>query len=419
MFSGYTLSQKAQWRGENRDGHFNETGLLQSWPEDGPELLVNVKGMGRGFSMPIVDNETVYITGSKDAMDYLTKVDLEGNIEWSVPFASSWSKSFPDARSSPTVLGDRVVTISGSGVVACMDTESGSMLWSVDGFTKFEGRCGQWGIAESPLVVDGKVFYTPGGEQTTMVALDLETGKTLWATESLKDTSAYVAPILVEHGEKKIIVGMTASYVFGVDANDGTFLWTYKYFDLNTPLFHVWVPFINCITPVYRDGRLYVTSGYNHGGVMLELNEEGTDVSVVWSDTVLDSHHGGVVVFNDHIYGSNWIDNSNGNWCCIDWETGKIRYEKEWQTKGSVIAADNRLYCYEEKRGLLALVDPTPEDFNIISTFRIREGSGPHWAHPAISDGKLFVRHGDILMLYDIKKDTGKLTENINEPKSK
>jgi outer membrane protein assembly factor BamB len=373
--------------------------------------------MGRGFSMPVVDNGTVYVTGSKEAMDYLTKVGPEGNTQWSVPFGSSWSKSFPDARSSPTIAGNRVVAISGGGVVACLDAESGNMLWSVDGFDKFEGRCGQWGIAESPLVVDGKVIYTPGGVLTTMVALDLESGETLWTTESLKDTSAYVAPILVEHGNKKMIIGITARYVFGVDAEDGTFLWTYRYYDLNTPLFHVWAPVINCMTPVYRNGRVYITSGYNHGGVMLELNEAGTDVSVVWNDTLLDNHHGGVVVLNDRIYGSNWIDNSNGNWCCIDWETGQTRYEKEWQTKGSIITADNRLYCYEEKRGFLALVDPNPEDFSIISKFRIREGSGPHWAHPAISDGKLIVRHGDVLMLYDIGKESDKLTENTNELK--
>jgi len=135
---------------------------------------------------------------------------------------------------------------------------------------------------------------------------------------------------------------------------------------------------------------------------------------VVWSDTVLDSHHGGVVVINDHIYGSNWIDNSNGNWCCIDWETGKTRYVKEWNSKGSVITADNHLYCYEEKRGNFALVKVNPNDFEIVNSFRISEGSGPHWAHPAISDGKLFVRHGDVLMLYDIKNETKKLTENTN-----
>lgn len=400
--SGY--SQTAQWRGENRDGHFNETGLLKSWPEEGPELLVAVEGMGRGFSMPVVDNETVYVTGNKDSMDYISAVDLEGNIRWSVPFAPAWYNSFPESRSVPAIIGDRAVVISGAGVVVCLDIETGETFWSVDGFNEFKGRCGEWGIAESPLVVDNKVICTPGGYETTMVALDFNTGETVWTTESLKDTAAYVSPILVDYAGKDMIVGMTASFVFGVDARDGAILWRYKYYDLETPLWHIWAPVINCISPVYRDGHLYITSGYNHVGVMLELNEEGTDVGMVWKDTVLDCHHGGVVLVDGYIYGSNWTDNSNGDWCCIDWETGQTMYVKEWQTKGSVITAENLLYCYDERRGNLALAEASPEGFNIISSFRIREGSGAHWAHPSISDGRLFIRHGDVLMIYDIRE---------------
>jgi outer membrane protein assembly factor BamB len=136
---------------------------------------------------------------------------------------------------------------------------------------------------------------------------------------------------------------------------------------------------------------------------MLELNKDGFGVNFVWKDSVLDCYHGGVVLINGYIYGSNWIDNSHGNWCCVDWETGKTMYVREWETKGSMITADNRLYCYDERRGNVALVEPTPEDFKIISTFRIRQGSGPYWAHPSIYDGKLIIRHGDVLMVYDLR----------------
>jgi outer membrane protein assembly factor BamB len=402
LFSIPAFAQKAQWRGENRDGHFNETGLLQSWPEGGPELLFSVEGIGKGFSMPVVDDGIVYVTGNKDSMDYLSAVDLTGNIKWSVPYGPAWYKTFPESRSIPTVIDSRIFVVSGSGVVVCLDTEAGDIIWSVEGFKKFEGRHGEWGIAESPLVIDDKVIYTPGGNKTTVVALDKNTGEILWMTKSLKDTTAYVSPILVEYGGKKMIVGITASFIYGVDAEDGTILWNYKYYDLETPLWHVWAPVINCISPVYHDGHIYATSGYDHVGVMLELNEDGTDVSVVWSDTTLDCHHGGVVLIDGYIYGSNWKDNSNGQWCCIDWNTGKTMYVREWECKGSMITAENLLYCYEERRGNVALVEATPEDFNIISSFRIRQGTGPHWAHPSIKDGKLFIRHGDVLMVYDI-----------------
>jgi outer membrane protein assembly factor BamB len=399
-------SQHAQWRGENRDGHFHEIGLLRNWPEEGPQQLFSVEGIGRGFSMPVGHEGHVYVTGNKDSMDYLSCIDFDGTMKWSVPFAPGWNKSFPDTRTAPTIVNNKAVMISGSGVVACLDAVSGRRLWSVDGFNIFKGRCGAWGIAESPLVVDEKVIYTPGGNKTTMVALDLNTGRTIWTTKSLKDTSAYVAPIVVEYAGKRMIVGVTARYIFGVDASDGSMMWHLRYYDLDRPLFHKWAPVINCVSPIHHNGHIYVTSGYNHVGIMLKLNEEGSNVELVWKDTVMDTHHGGVVLLDGFIYGSNWIDNRKGKWCCIEWETGKIRYEKEWETKGSVIAADNHLYCYEEQRGNLALVKATPENFEVVSSFRVKEGTGPHWAHPAISDGKLFVRHGDVLMAYDIKEKT-------------
>jgi len=403
FYNATAFSQVSQWRGENRDGHFPGTGLMQSWPEEGPQLVASLKGMGRGFSMPVVHKRIVYVTGSKDSMDYLSAVDLEGNLKWSKPYGAAWGKSFPEARSAPTILEGRAYMVSGGGVVACVDIGSGDVIWSVDGFNKFEGCCGEWGIAESPLVIDDKVIYTPGGHKTTMVALDRYTGETVWMTESLQDTTAYVSPILVNYAGKKMIVQVTASSVLGVDAEGGNILWRYRYYDLKTPLWHKWAPVINCITPVYHEGQIYVTSGYDHVGVMLDLNEEGTGVSEVWVDSILDCHHGGVVLIGGYIYGSNWIDNSHGDWCCINWETGRTMYVRKWETKGSLVTDGQRLYCCDERRGNMALVEINPEEFNIISSFRIPEGSGPYWAHPSISDGKLLFRHGDVLMIYQIR----------------
>jgi outer membrane protein assembly factor BamB len=104
------------------------------------------------------------------------------------------------------------------------------------------------------------------------------------------------------------------------------------------------------------------------------------------------------------IFGSNWIDNGNGNWCCIDWNTGKKMYEATWNNKGSIIAADGMLYCYDEKKGFVGLVKPNPQKFDLVSSFKVPKGSGPHWAHPVISNGILYIRHGSALMAYDIKK---------------
>lgn len=85
------------------------------------------------------------------------------------------------------------------------------------------------------------------------------------------------------------------------------------------------------------------------------------------------------------------------------WDTGEIKYVEDWDTKGALVMADGMLYAYNE-RGNVGLIEPDPDDFKLISEFRITDGAGPHWAHPFISDGKMLIRHGDVLMVFDVNE---------------
>jgi hypothetical protein len=405
VLSQYAAAQSiSQWRGPDRNGVFPESGLLKSWPEQGPELLWMNDNLDKGLSSVSVTDTEIFVTGLEDSTEYLTALDLNGNQLWRLPYGFGGKTSYPDSRCTPTVEKDHIYLISGRGKVVCVNRTEKKIQWEVPAFEKYQGKHWIWGIAESPLLVDDKVIYSPGGHQTTMVALDKHTGETVWETQSLNDTSSFVSPILINFGRNKIIVNLTINYLFGVDADDGRILWNVKYSDIHTPTFHLWAPRNNAITPLYHEGYLFITSGYDHVGVMFKLTKEGNDIQQVWVNSSLDCHHGQVVRFGNYIYGANWISNQKGNWCCVDWTTGNTLYEKEWYTKGSIIAADNMLYCYEERRGNLALVEPSPDDFKIISSFRITEGSGPHWAQPVIHKGVLYIRHGNALLAYDIKK---------------
>lgn len=401
-----SASDWPQWRGLHRDGKSDETGLLRTWPEKGPEILWSIEGIGRGHSSPSVKDNTVYVTGMIDRTDYLQAISTEGKVLWKIPIGRGWFEAEKGVRSTPTVDGERIYVISGMGEISCIDAVKAEAVWTVPAFEKFRGEHGQWGIAESLLLIDGKVIYTPAGKETTMVALDKKTGETVWKSESLPDYTGYVSPIQILWGGRKIIANVTANYIFGVDSQDGKILWKYRYSDLDTPTWHPDAPIINIPTPIFHQGNLYVTSGYDHVGVMFTLSGDATDLEFVWKDATLDCHHGGVVLVDGYIYGSNWIDNARGNWVCIEWKTGKTLYETKWQTKGSIIYADGRLYCYEERRGIMALVKPDPKKFSIVSQFRVEAGAGPHWAHPAISNGILYIRHGDTLTAYDIKEPT-------------
>ena len=204
-----------------------------------------------------------------------------------------------------------------------------------------------------------------------------------------------------------MLINVSLKYVFAVDVSAGKLLWKVNHTEALNSAKSVAIypdaPLIKCVTPLYRNGYIYVTGGYDHGGLMLKLSGDGNQASVSWTDELLDVHHGGVVLVNGYIYGSNWIDNSRGNWCCIDWNTGKKMYETPWNCKGSIISAEGMLYVYDEKNGNVGLVKANPEKFDLVSSFKIKEGSGPHWAHPVIHHGKLYIRHGNALMVYNIK----------------
>jgi outer membrane protein assembly factor BamB len=388
-----------QWRGPNRDGKSTETGLLKSWPEGGPKMLWSVQGLGDGYSSISISNGLIYTVGKFKNEGKIFAIDLDGDKKWETKYGKEWTKSVPGVRGTPTVDGDRLYFISGVGVVYCFDAENGDIKWQVNAFEDSNAEYSKWGIAESALIDSEKIFFTPGGQKATMVALDKFTGQTIWTSKSIEDEASYCSPIIVERGGKRIVVNMTASNIIGVHADTGQLLWQYdveEYIEDNRE--------IHASTPVYSDGCIFVTSGYDMGGVQLRISEDGTSVSKVWSTQVLDNHHGGVVLVDGYLYGSNWRGNPKGDWVCLDWETGEVKFETKWnERKGSIIYADGMLYCYDEKNGIVGLVKATPEKFEVISSFEVELGEDEHWAHPVILNGRLYIRHGEALMAYDIK----------------
>lgn len=396
-----------EWRGLNRSGIYAENGLLTEWPAEGPKLLWATENLPKGYSSACVTDKGIFVTGIIDSMDVMVALNANGEVKWTTPYGRYWGASFQDSRSTPTYENNKLYVTSGYSDVACIDATTGKIIWQVKGKEQFGGTYGEWGHAESLLINGNHLYFTPGGPKTTMVAMDKNTGKTVWMSETLNDNPAYVSPILIEQNGKKQIIGLTEMYIFGINPEDGKIHWKENYFELQSEeCKKVWgdAPKINTITPIYKDGFVYVSQGYNHVGAKFQLAGDLSKVTLVWTDSVLDCHHGGVVLMNDYLYGSNWLNNGNGNWCCIDWKTGKKMYEQAWNCKGSIIATEGLLYCYDEKRGFIGLVRPNPEKFDLISSFKVPKGTGPHWAHPVIDNGVLYIRHGEALMAYNIKK---------------
>jgi outer membrane protein assembly factor BamB len=233
------------------------------------------------------------------------------------------------------------------------------------------------------------------------IALNKTNGDIIWKSASLNEKPGYISPILINYAGKKAIVNVSLGHIFAVDVSNGEFLWTVPV--VRPKSYKPEWDLILCVTPLYHDGKVYVTGGYDIGAMMVNIANDGKSANVAWKDSILDVHHGGVVLLDGYIYGSNWLNNGDGNWCCIDWNSGKKMWEEHWNCKGSIISAEGLLYIYDEKKGNVGLLKATPEKFDLVSSFQVTQGDkGPFWAHPVIHNGILYIRHNNALMAYNI-----------------
>lgn len=405
-----TLSVSAEdvlgFRGENRQGRYNEENLLKSWPEGGLEPVWVYDGLGAGWGSPAVVSRRVFVTGT-DANDpkaeTLTHLGRQGEKIWSVKTGPVWEKSHSVARNTPTYVpgearGDGMLyVLTGGGTLVCVAEKDGSVVWQQDVRGQYEGRPGSWGYAESPVVIGDRVVVSPGGSKASMVAFNRKNGRVLWQAEAMGDSSSYAAPVLW----KEQLVQVSGNNVFAIDSRTGAVCWK--------------MPAsagegkgrndINCNNVLIKDNRVLVVSGYNDPALMFEISPVGNSAKLVWTNDILDPHHGGAVLLNGKIYSSTWLNNSSGTWACVDWASGKTHYDTAWESlgKGSIVAAGDMLIMYEEKRGTVALAKPNPDKLDIVSSFQFRLGAKEHWAHPVVSAGRLYIRRGNVLAMYDIR----------------
>ena len=386
-----------QWRGIDRTGIFHETGLMTSWPEEGPSLLWYFDGLGEGHSSPAIANNTIFVTGMIDENGYLFAFDLNGNLLHQVSYGVEWNRNFHGTRGTPTISDGKIYLTSGMGILYCFDLHSLDLIWEKDLLTTFGGTNLRWGFTESPLVVDNKVIVTPGGEQYNVVALNKKTGELIWSTPGMGDTSAYCSAIYINTHDIPLVITLTSRHIIGIDARNGQLIWSYE--SRNT---HG----IKSNTPLYHEGMLMWTA-VDKGATMLRLLDGGRNVELVWHIPYLDNMMGGYVKMGNYLYASSSGERSSPfpsrDWFCVNWYTGEIKWRAQDIDIGAIIANDGLLYIYSH-RGEMALVRPNPERMEVISQFPITLGTGTHWAHPIIYKGVLYIRHGDTLMAFDIKK---------------
>jgi outer membrane protein assembly factor BamB len=393
-----------QWRGPKRDGVSTETGLLKEWPKEGPKLLWEAKGAGRGYSSMAVAAGKVYTVGDAPSTEsgkdeYLTCLEEQtGKVVWQAKLGAPYVNRTDDrssSRSTPTVDGSLLYVLTGNGDLVCLQTADGKEVWRKNMQKDFGGKKGDgWAYSESVLIDGDNVVCTPGGK-TTMTALNKKTGSPVWKAVLPSSPGAGHASIVpTEVGKTRVLVQTTAGSALGVRADDGKVLWSVGDFGATAV-----VP-----TPVVRGDLALLIRGYNQGGILVRqvADGDGMKVEEVYGlNKALMNKHGGVVLVGDHVYGDT---DSSGSPYCVEFLTGKLMWKKPGPGGTfSLVAADGHLYMHTE-RGVMALVKASPKEYTVVSSFKLPHAGGrPSWAHPAIANGKLFVREGDYVMCYDVK----------------
>lgn len=395
--AGVQAEDWPQWRGPNRDDVSTETGLLQQWPEGGPEKLWTSDKGGLGYAGFSVVGDELFTMGLEDDKEFVVCMDAnDGSVKWSTVIADRFENNWGDGpRSTPAVDGNFVYAMSGRGTLACLRRQSGEIAWSRE-MQDLGGETPFWGYAESPLVDGNKVICTPGGDQGTLAALNKANGEVIWRSTDLTDPAHYASTISATINGTEQYIQLTPSTLVGVNARTGDVIWKQEW-----PGKTAVIP-----TPIYSDGSVYVSSGYGVGCMKIDIGPDNT-VTEEFTNKVMRNHHGGVILVDGNYYG---YSDSVG-WVCQDGETGEVTWREKGELgKGAIAYADNRFYLQDEETGEVVLIEASTEGWSEKGRFKIepqterRKPAGKIWVHPVIANGKLYLRDQEIICCYDISR---------------
>jgi outer membrane protein assembly factor BamB len=395
-----------QWRGVHRDGISKETGLLKTWPKDGPKLAWKNPDVVGGYSTPSIVGDRVYLMGDKDKEEYLIALDAkDGKEQWRTKIGKvgvNKGMQYPGARSTPTVDGDRVYVLASDGDLACVEPIKGEIKWKKNLQSDLAGKVGNWAYAESPLVDGEVVVCTPGGKEATLAALNKKTGETIWkAGVPEGDAAGYGSVIAVNAAGSRQFVQFLADGVVGVDAKTGKYLWRYN---------KTKDPFATIPTPIFHDDCVF-TSGRNGSGLVRVKASAAEEV--FFNKTVLNTI-GTPVLVGNYLYATD----ARGSLVCMDFKTGEVKWTDPSVGAASLCYADGLLYVRgqggngfgpEKNPIFVALVEPSTDGYKERGRFQQPDhGKLPAWPHPVVANGKLYLRDLNVLLCYDVKEVAGK-----------
>lgn len=369
------------WRGPDRNGISRET----AWGAAKPKRIWEAK-LGTGFSSVSVAKGRVYTMGNDRKQDTVFCLsEKTGKVLWKHSYKSPLAARYYEGGTSgtPTVDGDVVYTLGRQGDLFAFKAADGEVLWQKNIAKEIKAQYPEWGYAGSPFV-DGEELILNVGKAG--VKVNKRSGKLIWHTGS--STAGYSTPFIYQHRGTKSYILFGATAVYAVAADSGKILWK-----------HPWQTSwdINSADPIIHEGKMFISSGYNRGGALLDIT--GAKPRVIWETPNMRNHFNTCLLIEGHLYGFDGNSHRGTAYlACIEFATG----EKKWSTTkygcGALTAANGKLIVLGA-RGQLAIGPASPEGFR--ATITSQALGGRCWTPPVLANGNLYCRNsrGDLVCL--------------------
>jgi len=378
------------WGGPNRDFISPATGLLATWPATGPAKLWT-RNLGEGFSAPAVEGRRLYTMYSTATGEVVASLDAStGKTLWEHSYRTGFASDVADIGNGPyampQVVGDRLVTVGGTGKLYSLEKRTGRPVWTHDLYAEFGATPMRFGYSCHALPYKNLLVMSIGGSGKSLIAFNQADGKVVWAKHSFPNSHS--SPLLITVDGQPQVVALMGQEVVAVDPTTGTLLWTHPHptqYDLavSTPS---WGP----------DNILVVSSSYEGGARALHLTQAGgkTTVKELWHNPRIKVHFGTMIRVGGTIYGAS--GHGPASITAFDVKTGQVLWNAGRAfAKAQLLYADGKLIVLDED-GVLALATPTPTSLTVQSKVQLLTKVA--WTPPVLAGTTLYIRDRKTLM---------------------
>ena len=358
------------YRGPNRDGISHEKGW-KVWT--GSPKIAWKQNIGAGYSTVAVTGGRVYTMGGSSVL--CLNADT-GEIVWTAGGGADSARRgrrSSHTQGTPTVDDGLVYALGMDGKLVCLKADSGSPVWSKSLPSEFRVRWGGWGPAGTPLVLDDKLIMDVG----RLLVFDKKTGALI--RQAGADKSGYSSSVAFPFGGETCLTAFGASGLAIYRLSDGKELGSHPWKTAHD---------VNATTPIISADRIFISTGYGRGCTLLKLSAGG--LTKIWENRSMANHAQSCVLYEGHIYGVHGQQGSRGSLKCLDFDSGRTKWEQTGlSVGGGLMIADGKIIALVDG-GELLIAEAVPTGYKQLA--RARVARGKCWTVPVLAGGRIYCR---------------------------